>query len=163
MLVPMFVVDLACAAGHLYEGWYDNAAAFEGARDGGELCCPTCGSGDVAQRPSFRGIATRGSTAPDKTPAPAPDAPRPAPDAQRPVPDATMPLEVQRALSRLLRAVRTHAEDVGDTFASRALAIHHGEEEARPIHGTSTAEEEQRLVDEGVPFAKIPVPDIDLN
>lgn len=74
-----------------------------------------------------------------------------------------MPLEVQRALSQLLRAVRAHSKDVGESFATRALAMHHGEEDAHPIHGSATAEEQERLVEEGVPFASIPIPDIDQN
>ena len=149
----MFVVDLECALGHTYEEWYENGEAFGHARDSGELACPACGSREVTQRLTFRGVMSA---------RPAPRAPtRPAAPASAGPP--AMPIEVQKALSALLKAVRTHTEDVGEAFADKAIAIHRGDEEARPIHGTSTPEDEERLVDEGVPFAKIPIPDIDQN
>ena len=34
--------------------------------------------------------------------------------------------------------------------------MHHGEVEAKPIYGTSTAEEREALADEGIPFAQLP-------
>lgn len=163
----MFIVDLLCDAGHLFEGWYDNADSFAETRDGGHLSCPLCGSRDVARKPSFRGIASRASSRASSAPRPpgaasrAPARPTDATAAESSPPP--VPLEVQRALSQLLRVVRAHAEDVGEAFAEKALAIHRGDEEARPIHGTSTPDEEARLVDEGVSFVKIPVPDIEQN
>jgi hypothetical protein len=74
-----------------------------------------------------------------------------------------MPLEVQKALSALLRAVRTHTEDVGDAFAQTARAMARGDEEARPIHGSATPEERESLVEEGIAFVAIPIPEIDQN
>ena len=151
----MFVVDLVCEAGHLFEGWYDHSTDFAAARDTGELSCPACGSSDVQQRPSFKGIVMR-----ERAPA-APS--KPAAPAEPALPSPSLPLPVQRALSELLRVVRAHTEDVGDGFAATARAIHRGDEEARPIHGTATPEEHAELAEEGVPFACIPIPDIDQN
>lgn len=74
-----------------------------------------------------------------------------------------MPLEVQQALSQLIKFVKAHTEDAGDAFATRALAMHKGHEPPAPIHGTTTPEEREHLLDEGVPFAAIPVPDIEQN
>jgi hypothetical protein len=143
----MFVVDLVCAGGHLFEGWYDNREAFTEARDAG-LTCPVCQGGDVDIRPTFRGVITRSSSTPTTTTA---------------APAPPMPLEVQQALSKLIRHIRAHTEDAGDAFASRALAMHRGEEPTAPIHGTSTPEEREQLRDEGVPFLALPVPEIDEN
>ena len=158
----MFVVDLVCEAGHLFEGWYDHSHDFAAARDAGELSCPTCGSSSVQQRPSFKGIVMR-ERAPS-TPRPPPPAPSTSPgSSSSPPPPPALPLPVQRALSELLRVVRAHAEDVGDSFADTARAIHRGEQEARPIHGQATAEEHAALADEGVPFVVLPIPDIDQN
>ena len=74
-----------------------------------------------------------------------------------------MPLELQRALSRLLKVVKAHTEDAGERFASRALAMHKGDEAPAAIHGTSTHEERKLLRDEGVDFLAVPVPEIDQN
>jgi hypothetical protein len=78
-------------------------------------------------------------------------------------PPPTLPLELQRALSQLIKHVRAHTEDAGDAFAARALAMHKGEEEAAPIHGTSTPDERALLREEGVPFVALPIPEIDEN
>ncbi len=159
----MFVVDLVCEAGHLFEGWYDHSADFAVARDAGELSCPTCGTGSVQQRPSFRGIVMRGraSSSPSSSVA-APTTTTTSSAAGSPG-APPLPLPVQRALSELIRAVRAHAEDVGDAFAATARAIHRGEEEARPIHGSATPDEHAELAEEGVPFVVLPIPDIDQN
>jgi hypothetical protein len=50
---------------------------------------------------------------------------------------------------------------VGNRFADVALKIHYGEEEKRNIKGTTTAQEEDNLKEEGVQFVKIPVPKMD--
>lgn len=79
------------------------------------------------------------------------------------MPAPVMPLEVQQALSQLIKHIRAHTEDAGDAFATRALAMHKGDEAPAPIHGTSTPEERERLHDEGVPFLALPVPEIEEN
>ena len=70
---------------------------------------------------------------------------------------------MQRALSAIAKAVRQHAQDVGDQFAERAIAMHEGKEPQRPIHGSTTAEGEARLDAAGVAYVKLPVPEIDEN
>jgi hypothetical protein len=143
----MFVVDLICGDGHLFEGWYDNRDAFDDAVAHNELSCPQCASTQVERRPAFRGLLRSSASE-----APAPVAATP-----------SMPLEVQRALSQLIKLVKAQTEDAGDQFAQRALAMHKGDEASAPIHGTTTLDERAQLLDEGVPFAAIPVPEIDQN
>ncbi len=158
----MFLVDLVCGDGHLFEGWYDNRQAFEDVRLDGDLCCPVCQSTDIDLRPSFRAIISRSSSSSSSSSssaAPAPASPSAADTSDPPA----MPLEVQRALSQLLKQVRATTEDAGERFAERAIAMHRGDEEPAAIHGTSTPEERARLLDEGVPFVALPVPDIDQN
>lgn len=160
----MFVVDLVCADGHLFEGWYDNKDAFDDARAEGGLSCPVCGIGHVELKPSFRGIlrrsATQGPSSINGEEAASTTSTTPATTSPPPPP---LPLEVQRALSQLVKFVRAHTEDAGEAFAKRALAMHRGEEEPAPIHGTTTPAEREELLDEGVPFAAIPIPEIDQN
>lgn len=157
----MFLVDLVCGDGHLFEGWYDNRLAFDEARHDG-LSCPVCQGTDVEVRPSFRAVITgsRSSSAvsrvvTDEAPAAGETPALPAMPA--------MPIEVQKALSQLLKHVRANTEDAGERFAERAIAMHRGDEAPAAIHGTSTPEERARLADEGVPFMAVPIPDIDQN
>lgn len=146
----MFVVDLVCAGGHLFEGWYDSKDAFDEARASSLVTCPVCGDVHVEQRPSFRSIVKRG----------APETPAPRTPTQ---PPPTLPIELQKALSQIIKIVKANTEDAGPDFAARALAMHKGDEEPAAIHGTSTPEERAVLEEEGVPFVGIPVPEIDEN
>lgn len=156
----MFIVDLECESGHAFEGWYDSAEELRALEARDEVTCPLCDA-RAHRLPSASRISTATTRGEKRamTSTPAPRAPGPAP--ATPTPD--VPLEVQKALGKLVQHVRATHEDVGEEFATKALAIHKGEEEARPIRGTSTAEEEERLTEEGVPFAKLPIPDIENN
>ena len=158
----MFVVDLVCHDGHLFEGWYDSRDAFDDARAAASLSCPVCGVHDVEQRPSFRGIVSRSS--PQKTPPKKAATPTTTTTPEMTTtPPPPMPIELQRALSQIIKMVKANTEDAGAAFAARALAMHKGDEEPAAIHGTSTAEERALLVEEGVEFVGIPVPEIDEN
>lgn len=162
----MFLVDLVCGDGHLFEGWYDNRLAFDEARHDG-LSCPVCQGTDVEVRPSFRAvIGSRSSSSmgpADEARAGGAGSPLPDLAAMPALPAVPMPIEVQKALSQLLKHVRANTEDAGERFAERAIAMHRGDEAPAAIHGTSTPEERARLADEGVPFMAVPIPDIDQN
>jgi hypothetical protein len=139
----MYIVDLECTAGHSFEGWYDSSAEYEELAADDEVTCPLC-DGSARRVPSASRISTattRGEKA-ARTPA---------------------PLDVQKELAKVVQHVRRTHEDVGEQFATRALAMHRGEEDTRPIRGTSTDAEEAQLKEEGVPFAKLPIPDIEQN
>jgi hypothetical protein len=165
----MFIVDLACADGHEFEGWYGDQQEFLELKEQGELSCPLCGCEEVARVPSAPRISTsttRGEKRTPETPAQVPAAPAPsaAPAAAAPPPTPPpVPMEVQKALSEVLQQVRASHEDVGEQFAERALAMHRGDEEHKPIHGHATPDEEDELVEEGVAFARLPIPDIEKN
>ena len=150
----MFIVDLRCADGHDFEGWYDSRLEFDALRSSDEVTCPLCGTHDVRQLLS----ATPFVSANSATSAPTSVSPKMPPAAP-----PQLPLEMQKALSSVLQQVRANCEDAGDQFARRAIAIHKGDEEHAPIYGTSTAEEDAALRDEGVPIIKLPIPDIDVN
>ena len=47
---------------------------------------------------------------------------------------------------------------VGDRFAEQARAMHLGEIEQRPVHGSATAAEAKSLIEEGIPVAPLPLP-----
>lgn len=144
----MFVVDLGCENGHSFEGWYGSYAEYEEILSEGALTCPLCGSSEVTRQLSATAIATK---APPPSSPPAQRAPAP------------LPLEAQRALAAVVEHVQRTHEDVGGDFARQAAAMHRGEQEARPIYGQATPEQERQLTEEGVPVAKLPIPDIMKN
>lgn len=166
----MFVVDLLCNAGHSFEGWFERSEDARAQLDKGSLECPVCGGTNVTRRLGFAAVGNRGSDRP--LPARRPHAAERAVErageraderAGDAVAPPALPLEIQRALSSLLRAVRTHGEDVGERFATVARRIHSGEEEARLVYGSASPDEARALVEDGVPFAAIPIPEIDQN
>ena len=61
----------------------------------------------------------------------------------------------------MLRNIRSYFEkngrNVEDKFAEEALKIHYGEKDPDLIYGTCTPEEGEKLEEEGVEFAKLPI------
>ncbi|MBB3193555.1 DUF1178 family protein [Roseateles terrae] len=48
----MLVLNLACEAGHGFEGWFGSATDFESQQQRGLLSCPLCSSAQVRRMPS---------------------------------------------------------------------------------------------------------------
>ena len=66
--------------------------------------------------------------------------------------------EVLRALASAQAKMLEKSEWVGRSFATRARAMHAGEEDHATIHGQATPAEARALADEGVPVAPLPLP-----
>ena len=58
--------------------------------------------------------------------------------------------------SPVRRLVEENCDYVGDRFAEEARKIHYGEADAHGIYGETTAEETERLKDEGIEFGSVP-------
>jgi Uncharacterized protein conserved in bacteria len=133
----MIVYDLQCPNGHVFEGWFEDGAAYAEQREQGLIACPVCNDSDVRRIP-------------------APFAIKGAAPARR----AEMRPEMEAAI--LARAVMEYMENnfdnVGTEFAKEALKMHYGVVEPRNIRGVSTAREEETLRQEGVSFFKVPSP-----
>ena len=159
----MVIYDLGCEKGHRFEGWFSDRAALEDQRARGLLECTFCGSRTVEKLVTGsairRSAEDRAGTVLPAQVAPAPPPPdvTPAsPDAQQPEAPAATPQQVREFLGTLAAHVRANSQDVGPRFAQEARKIHHGQAEGRAIRGTTTPEEEQALVDEEIPFARLP-------
>lgn len=166
----MLVVDLHCAHGHHFEGWFASAEDLASQTERGLLSCPVCGDHDVVRRPSAPHLHTSGlreqaaavpSSARELAVQPAK---KPA-DGARPVHDA-LPAEAQEAMAALqafyLKAVRhvvANTEDVGERFADEARSMHHGDAPERAIRGQASEEDKQALREEGIDFLSMPIPD----
>ena len=72
-----------------------------------------------------------------------------------------MPPEVRQALTALAQAqakALSQSEWVGDRFADDARAMHYGERDPAPIHGQTSLDEAQKLLDEGIEVLPLPFP-----
>ncbi len=137
----MKVLDLRCAAGHRFEGWFASEDDFQSQSGRGLVECPVCGDKAVERLPS----APRLNVASLRESLPA----APADDADR---------RAQAAWLRAVRHVIQNTEDVGERFPEEARRIHYGEVEARGIRGRASPEEAQALRDEGIEVTPIALP-----
>ena len=131
----MIVFDLRCSKDHIFEGWFEDNAAFDNQKKKGLISCPVCDDKNIEKIPSAFAIKKPSA---EKKPA----------------------MDERRALMQLGREISRYVEqnfdNVGCDFAKEALKIHYGASEPRNIRGTSTSEEEKQLKDEGIEFFKVP-------
>jgi hypothetical protein len=135
----MIALDLECAQGHCFEGWFNDLAAFETQQKKALIACPVCHTKAVYRVPSTFAIKASAPTNPAERAQRAPDAAR-----------------IQR---QLVDFINKNFDDVGADFSKEALKIHYGAAEPRNIRGVSSGEEEKMLKKEGVSFFKIPMPE----
>jgi len=151
----MKVLDLRCAAGHGFEGWFASEEDYGSQRERGLLDCPVCGNAEVLRLPSAPRLNLSGAREPARASAPAP---APAAAAAVPVPSVDMALQggaVQRFVEAVAELLNS-TEDVGPRFAEEARRIHYGESEAKAIRGQATPQEREALADEGIEVFTLP-------
>lgn len=137
----MIIYDVKCENGHKFEGWFQDRQAWMDQNAQKLVTCPVCNSSHVAIVPSSPAIVGRESRS----------------ERER----ADRAMSPEQAMQSLSQFIDKNFEDVGNRFAEVALKIHYGEEEKRNIKGTTTSKEESNLIEEGVPFVKIPLPKMD--
>ena len=135
----MKVLDLRCANGHGFEGWFGSEEEFMDQNGRGLIECPMCSDRVVSRMPSAPRLNLSGAREPA-------------------VVQAAAAADAQGAWMQAIKQVLANTEDVGQRFAEEARRIHYGEVEARGIRGQATPVEAQGLRDEGIEFASLPVP-----
>jgi hypothetical protein len=151
----MKVLDLQCAGGHAFEGWFGSEDDFRSQLERGLVECPMCGDHQITKMLS----APRLNLGHGKPPTTAAGEKPATPEAgSAPGPDASPEMAQMRAAWwRAAREAVKNTEDVGSRFAEEARRIHHGEAEDRAIRGQASGKEVRQLVEEGVSI--LPLPD----
>ena len=134
----MIAYDLTCCQGHTFEGWFEDARAFQTQKKKGLVTCPVCSSAEISRIPSTLAIKN-------------------SPSLNRPSTEDTK-TNLEALGRRIQDYVEKNFDDVGPDFAKEALKIHYGAEKPRNIRGVSTKQEEETLRNEGVDFVKVPLP-----
>ena len=150
----MKVLNLRCAHGHLFEGWFASEADFLDQNGRGLIDCPMCADKLITRLPSAPRLNLSSAARQDGPAAP----PDPVPAT---VPEPTVKLGDADRQALFLQAVHhlmTKTEDVGPRFPEEARRIHYGEAEARGIRGQATAHERAALADEGIEVMALPLP-----
>ncbi|RLB07136.1 MAG: DUF1178 domain-containing protein [Deltaproteobacteria bacterium] len=138
----MIIFDLECSNGHIFEGWFDSADAFEEQKNKGLINCPYCNDTNVKRVLSPVRVAHRRKEEPEKM------------DKQ----PQDKYIDYEKLYRDFIDYIKKNSEDVGPDFAKEALKMHYGVTEKRNIRGTATPEEEKILQEEGIEFFKIPMP-----
>ncbi len=130
----MIVYDLICGNGHCFEGWFEDADAFDRQLAEKLILCPVCNDETIVKKPFVPAVRTHAAAHPDRE---------------------ISPSDLQELKQRIVEFVNEHFENVGTRFAAEALKIHYGVAEPRNIRGVSTPQEEKLLQEEGVQFYKV--------
>lgn len=139
----MKVLNLRCANGHGFEGWFADDDDFMSQNGRGLLECPLCADKVVTRMPSAPRLNLSGSREPEPSSPPA---------------TPPQPADLQAMWLKAVRELVSRTEDVGQRFAEEARRIHYGESPERGIRGQATAEERSALLDEGIETFSLPVP-----
>lgn len=145
----MIVFDLRCANGHVFEAWFGSSASYDSQRAGGLLACPICGGSKVEKAVMAPNVAAKGNRRTEVAASPRFDAPQPTPE---------MVKAVLAKIAEAQAASLEKSEWVGGSFATRARAMHDGDEASALIHGQATPDEARELVEDGVAVAPLLVP-----
>lgn len=149
----MKVLDLRCANGHPFEGWFTNEEDYQSQHARGLLTCPVCNDAQVSKALTAPRLNLKAA----KQLAVAPRAGTAGVEAVSAQGDAQR--ELLRAWMGISRALMNSSEDVGARFAEEARKMHYGEAEDRSIRGKATLQEFRELLDEGVEVLPLMVPD----
>jgi hypothetical protein len=141
----MKVLNLRCANGHRFEGWFASEDDFLAQNGAGQVECPMCADHIVTRLPSAPRLNLSGA----REAAPQGDAPATAPPA---------PADMQAIWLQAVQQVLKNTEDVGERFAEEARRIHYGETKHRGIRGQASADERAALIDEGIEVMPFPLP-----
>jgi hypothetical protein len=134
----VIVFDLKCAGGHVFEAWFGSGADYDAQALAGQVRCPVCDNAEVGKAAMAPAVAAKGNRGAGMTEAKA------------------------KAMLGALAAAQAEAikgsEWVGRSFATRARAMHVGEEDRATIHGQATLAEAKSLAEDGVPVSPLPLP-----
>jgi hypothetical protein len=142
----MKVLNLRCANGHGFEGWFGSDDEFMSQNGRGLVECPLCADRIVSRLPSAPRLNLSSQREPDAAPAPlATTAPEHTP-------------QLQAMWMQAVRRMLDSTVDVGDQFPEEARRIHYGEAKARGIRGQASPDERRALLEEGIEIMSLPMP-----
>jgi len=138
----MKVLNLRCAGGHGFEGWFASEDDYATQSKATGIACPLCGSTEISRLPSAPRLNVSRHASAEPEPA-----------------SQGMQMTLQSQWLKVVRQVMSSTEDVGDRFAEEARRIHYGEVEERGIRGRASSEDAEALREEGIAVVALPLPD----
>jgi len=157
----MKVLDLQCAQGHGFEGWFASDDDFRRQMDGGLLTCPLCGQARITRLPSAPHLNLHGAGGHHTSDTASAQVSR-NPESQSPPAEPATdgpPAALQALWLRAVRHMLANTENVGERFAEEARRIHYGEAPERGIRGKASPAETEALLAEGITVLPLPIPE----
>jgi hypothetical protein len=150
----MKVLDLQCAQGHVFEGWFASEADYSVQLSRGQVECPMCADITITKKLSapHLNLGAARNHSPGNSEAGTSDSNALVPVANEP--------SLQEAWLQLARRIVAQTDDVGTHFAEEARKIHYGESAERGIRGQASIEETQALVEEGIEVMPLLLPEV---
>jgi hypothetical protein len=156
----MKVLDLHCAHGHVFEGWFGSEGDFQDQLARGLVQCPLCGDAQVTKRLSAPRLNFgKGQSNKNQEIVDVPAKGESAPASTEVAAISSDQQAMAAAWMAMTRKILANTQDVGDKFAEEARKIHYGETEERGIRGKATPDETQALIEEGIAVMPFFVPD----
>jgi len=148
----MKVLDLQCAQGHGFEGWFGSEEDFQSQQARALVQCPLCGDASISKKLSAprlnlsRASASEASGQPERSE-----------EGDKALAVASpQDADMAKRWMEIGRHLMANTTDVGQSFAKEARKIHYGEAPERGIRGQTSAREARELMEEGIgvlPFA----------
>ena len=181
----MIKYQLICENAHSFEGWFQNAEAYDNQFASGAIACPVCETTSVKKAlmtpslasPKMRKTPTRHTPStnvpantdqqtgmqPKASPSGAPPFVKSPEKPSEKTPEKVVEqmTEMMSELRQLQRKIRSECRDVGNDFAEEARKMHYGEVEPEGIYGHATEEERAELDDEGIDIVELPILPLD--
>jgi hypothetical protein len=143
----MKVLNLRCANGHGFEGWFRSDEDYQDQNGRALIECPLCGDRIIARLPTAPRLnlsSARGDPVVAAGPAAAPA-----------TGDGT---EASATWLAAVRDLLAQTEDVGSRFPEEARRIHYGETPQRAIRGQASESEREALREEGIATVTLALP-----
>lgn len=128
----MIKYALKCQHDHVFDVWFNRGSDYDDQSKRGLVECPSCGSKKIEKAPM-------------------------APSVRRSASDKS-PRSLHDIAEKIRGEIENNCDNVGESFADEARAIHYGEKPERGIYGSATPDQAKDLIDEGVTV--VPLPDI---
>lgn len=154
----MKVLNLRCAQGHGFEGWFASEDDFQAQQARRLVSCPMCGDPEVGKLPSAPRLNLSGAREPRAAARPSAEPTAPTAPGQGTAAATGVPPELQALWLKAMHQVMASTEDVGERFPEEARRMHYGESPQRGIRGQATPEERAALADEGIEVVPLPLP-----
>lgn len=151
----MKVLNLQCAQGHGFEGWFGSDDDYQQQQASGQLSCPLCDDQAISRLPSAPRLNLSGARAPE----PAASATDAGASPAQAMSTHGGPSSQARAMwLKMVQRVMKDTVDVGERFPEEARRMHYGEAEQRGIRGQASAQERAELAEEGIEVMPLPLP-----